>query len=243
MMKREVNYEGDVAKAEQKQPTIDIDAIIAGMPDFSYSDPMPTGEYLLDTVFQGKLSDEQFRNPYRKSRLQEVYSHPTTWVYKKDLAQCVIAADFKRTLIEAGVECSNFSYLDIAGFLKVTDETKREQLAAKASRERWDGHVLGRRVWAANVVDRVNDLLNEMRYSLNQTSERAAIDIETLENDIADLRRRDAVRPCFESEDQRQLEQSVEEVLATIHRSMDRLKRVSNRFSNIIKRGDLKPAA
>jgi len=152
---------------------------------------MEIGEYVLDAVFQGRLSDAVSRNPYKNKTLQEVCDHPRLHVNRRTLGGWVRAANLKRTLTDDKVDCSNLKTSHFVTLVQIADEETRGNLIAQANAEKWSVRHL------ADVVDKmkptkisngkVKDLMKIAENPLafgDEEAERMLLDIKVLTEEV-----------------------------------------------------------
>jgi hypothetical protein len=162
---------------------------------------MEIGEYVLDAVFQGNLSDAVSLNPYKNKTLQEGCKHPRLHVNRRTLGGWVRAANLKRTLTADKVDCSNLKTSHFVTLLQVADEETRRNLIAQANAEKWSVRHL------AEVVDKVKppksssgkvkELMKIVENPLDFGDEEAAkmlSDTKVLEEELKSLHRLNMVK-------------------------------------------------
>lgn len=120
---------------------VDIDKVVKGINLRAINTfevgKMDIGEYILDELFQGKLSDATSRNPYKSQSLVDVSRHPDLMVDRRTLGGWVRAADLKRTLTALKVDCSNLTLSHYALLLRVKEDKTRIDFATKANESSW----------------------------------------------------------------------------------------------------------
>jgi len=238
---QKVANEGNLGNTsvEQAQPTIDIQEVIQGINDRmnkAEEGSMETGEYMLDTVFQGSLSEALSRNPYKNKSLKQVCDDPKLLVDRRVLGTCVKAAYLRRYLIAAEVDCSKLSYSHFVALLRAPDETKRRELAGEANSLAWSVRRLTEEVNAmkqsGNGVGRVKDLVKKMEAPWLFLEDEG---IKKLLQDPNEMKQ-------LESLDRLLIARSIDKILAKMASSTDILKRAKRNIA-LFELGDIESAA
>src|SRR5208283_948868 len=96
---------------------------------------MNIGEYVLSVVFKDDLEAVSSQSPYKNTSLSEIAQHPDLLVDRRQLGTWVRAAAFRRKLIQANVDCSQFTYSHFAALFRLKKEEKQIELAKEVSRD------------------------------------------------------------------------------------------------------------
>ncbi len=159
---------------ENPETSIDILAVIKGINERMTKvsqGSIETGDYVLDTVFQGSLSDVFSRNPYKERSMRQIADHPKLLVDRRTLGTCVKVASLRRRLIAGKAACSNLRYSHFVVLLKVMDEKKRRKLAEEANRQRYSVRDLTEKLrgtkQAGNTVQKAKELIRKVEDPLS----------------------------------------------------------------------------
>jgi len=162
---------------------------------------MEIGEYVLDAVFQGSLTEAASRNPYKNNSLLQICNHPDLMVNRRTLGGWVRAANLKRTLTADKVDCSKLTLSHFASLLQVADKDTRRNLAAKAIEEEWSVRVLvaeaDKTKTATDSNGKLKELMKIVENPLDFGDEEAAkmlSDTKVLEEELKSLHRLNMVK-------------------------------------------------
>lgn len=129
---------------------IDVNKIVGGINALAIKTVelggMEIGEYVLDELFQGNLSEAFSKNPYKSTSLKDVCKNPDLMVNPKTLGGWIKAADLRRTLTAQDVDCSKLTLSHYGELLRVEDQVKRNDFAKQASEVPWSVRTLKQKV-------------------------------------------------------------------------------------------------
>jgi hypothetical protein len=226
--------------AEKPKTSIDINVVVRGINERMArvdKGSIETGEFVLDRVFKGNLSDVLSRNPCKDKSLKQIAKHPKLLVDRRVLASCVKAAFLRRSLMAAKVDCQKLRYSHFVALLKVTDEKKRRDLAAKANRGDWS---------VRQLIEKIN-----AKKQTGKNVERVMVLVKKVENPLALLKDEktrkllenpEELKQQLDSEALERIVKAIDDVVAKMVSSTDFLKRAKTQIARAVK-GRMKSAA
>jgi len=133
----EAEQEGDAAPVVLS--TAQVDAVVKGINGIAVKTvekgKMEIGEYVLSVVFKDNLKAASSHSPNKDESMSQIGKHPDLAVDHRQLGTWVRAAALRRQLTQDNVDCTQLSYSHFAALLRLKDETKRRELAERASRD------------------------------------------------------------------------------------------------------------
>jgi hypothetical protein len=133
----EAEQEGDAVTVVLS--SAQVDAVVKGINSIAVKTvekgKMDIGEYVLSVVFKDNLKAASSHSPNKDESMSQIVNHDDLAVDRRQLGTWVRAAAFRRELTQDNVDCTQLSYSQFAALLRLKDETKRRELAERASRD------------------------------------------------------------------------------------------------------------
>lgn len=223
----------------QSETTIDVKEIVRQVNELAdktiEKGSLEIGDLVLGTVFKGDLSEALSHNPQKHASLTSICQDPDSLVRdRKRLGSWVKAAAVRKALNDSQVDCSKLKYSHFAALLKVSDEAKRQELAAEANKSGWSVRDLNEKIdvntQSGSSDGRAKALMKKVEHplELDEDTEKVLEDPKALEQQLT------------KSEDRLRMAGIIDKIVAQMAKSTNLLKRAKRNIA-IIELGDVEP--